>query len=359
MYITGTLEIDPSQITAIKKVKNTKFFTKFVDVLTFGQASKKQETETFTAVSILEKIYLGLRSINIENIIRLSVDDYDFYLDEAGKEDDLEDAIMEFTAKVDPIESKLFNTIYMVMEHVEMNIKYLIEIRIKRKHEVGEYPIKIIVNGIANSFRRTKDESIQSMKSRMKPIFESQEVYETFTENQKKLFTQFLDRMDVAVKKFIEVDDIKITYNLQIIRIKSPVTSDTQVRHDKFTKPVYYGYYSFDDYFFYAWLWASMMFENNIYAHDFYLVDEVGHEIFYIGEDGFKAAEYGTLNPNVPFEPIISSDIEYYAQNEYSNIVESHGIELTDDENNPDNKKDLIREDNTDKQDFDEGNPDF
>ena len=238
MYITGTLEIDPSQITAIKKVKNTKFFTKFVDVLTFGQASKKQETETFTAVSILEKIYLGLRSINIENIIRLSVDDYDFYLDEAGKEDDLEDAIMEFTAKVDPIESKLFNTIYMVMEHVEMNIKYLIEIRIKRKHEVGEYPIKIIVNGIANSFRRTKDESIQSMKSRMKPIFESQEVYETFTENQKKLFTQFLDRMDVAVKKFIEVDDIKITYNLQIIRIKSPVTSDTQVRHDKFTKPV-------------------------------------------------------------------------------------------------------------------------
>jgi hypothetical protein len=348
MYLSGKLEIDPSQVTSIKKIKETSFLSKFVDVLTFGQSSKKQETETFTAVSILERIYLGLRSINVDNMIRLSVDDYDFYLDDSGKEDDLEEAVMEFTSKIDPIESQLFNTIYLVMEHQENTIKYLIEIRIKRKHQVGEYPINIFVNGISSIFRRTSGDNIQSLKNKMQHVFSEQDTYEEFIKQHKNQFVDFLDKMSVSVRKHIEVDDIKIHNNIQIIRTKTTVSMETQIRHDRFTKPVYYGYYGFDDYFFYTWLWASMMYENNIYAHDFYLVDEVGHEIFFIGEDGFNAGDYGTLNPDVPFEPIVSSDIEYFPQSEFKDELESQGIDFSSE----------VKE-NEDGDEFDEGNPDF
>ena len=128
MYFKGKLEIDPSQVTVYKRVKPTKLFSKLVDFLTFGAVSEKQETETFTAVSIIQQLNVGLRSIDVKNVIRLAVDDYDFYLDEKGQEDDLEQAMFEFKTKVDPIESEYYNTIYLVLEHVGDTIKYLIEI---------------------------------------------------------------------------------------------------------------------------------------------------------------------------------------------------------------------------------------
>ena len=84
MYFNGVLEIDPSQITIFKKVKPSKLFAKLTDVLSFGALGVKKEHETFTAVSILQQINMGLRSITVKNVIRLSVDDYDFYLDEKG-----------------------------------------------------------------------------------------------------------------------------------------------------------------------------------------------------------------------------------------------------------------------------------
>jgi len=328
MYLSGKLEIDPSQITEIKKLKQASFFSKFLDVLTFGQTGEKQETETFTAVSILEKIYLGLRSINVDNIIRLSVDEYDFYYDEQGKADDLEEAVFEFTAKVDPIESQLFNTVYLVMEHDEGELKYLIEIRIQRKHGVGEYPIIIIINAVSDEFEKKENESIEDLKIRMKPIFEDQNVYDTYLKSHKSQFDSFMSKMEMAVRKFVEVDDVIHQSNLQIIRTKSRVSDKTKIRHDRFSKPVYYGYYGFDNYFFYTWLWGSLMYDHNIYAHDFYLVDELGHEILHVGEDGFNSAEYATLNPDVPFEPISNADVEYFSESEYADDIKNQGIEI-------------------------------
>ncbi|MDQ1265824.1 MAG: hypothetical protein QG635_976, partial [Bacteroidota bacterium] len=153
MYLTGTLEIDPSQITLIKSVKPTKLFGKLLNMLTLGQASEKKEHETFTAVSILQQLNMGIRSVNIINVIRISVDDYDFYLDEKGVEDDLKQAMIELETKIDPLESEIFNNIYLVLEHIDQNLKYLIEINVQRKHKVGEYPIVITVNGMFSDFR--------------------------------------------------------------------------------------------------------------------------------------------------------------------------------------------------------------
>ncbi len=337
MYLTGKLEIDPSQTTKIRRVKEFGLFKKFLSTLTLGKISPKQEHETFTAVSILQQIYMGLHSFKIENIIRLSVDDYDFYLDESGKDNDLETAMFEFSAKVDPIESELFNDIFLVLEHLKDSIKYLIEIRISRKHKVGEYPIVINVNGIFPEYKVAENETVESLQNRIRPLFENQEHYDKFISNKLAVFNKFLDELELAAKRFIKVDNVIKTSSVQVIRPRQRVCSADEIRHDRFANPVYYGYFDFDSYFFYSWIWAGMMYESNIYAKDFYLVDDHGKEIFGVGENGFNAGEYDTLNPDMPFKAPSSGELEFYGDNDFSEeLLDANLI------NNPDKKSDEI-----------------
>jgi len=183
MYFSSKIEIDPSQITLIKKVKPSKLFGKLLDVLTFGAATEKQEHETFTAVSIIQQINMALRSLDVKNVIRLAIDEYDFYLDEQGIDDDLDHAMLEFKAKADPIESELFNILFLVLEHLENSLKYLIEIGVSRKHKVGEYPIIININSVLADFKLKKGESTEDLQKRIDKIFTSQQNYDSFIQS--------------------------------------------------------------------------------------------------------------------------------------------------------------------------------
>jgi len=81
MYLEGIITIDPSQLTQIKKIKPTKAFKKFLHQLTLGAVSDKEERETFTAVAILQQLNASFRNLGINNIIKISHDDIDFYHD--------------------------------------------------------------------------------------------------------------------------------------------------------------------------------------------------------------------------------------------------------------------------------------
>lgn len=321
MYITAKLDFDPSQKTLIKTVNKSKLSHKLLDLMTFGKLAKKQETETFTAVSILEQIYMGLKSIGINNIIRLSVDDFDFYFDKHGKDDDFESAISEFKLNVDPVESELFNVIYMVLEHDDKGLKYLIEVQIKRKHEVGEYPLTIVVNAIYQDFKIKTNENDIDLIKRMQPFFDSQKIYDDFISVNLDDFNRFVDYLQEAVSKHVDVDDIIKNSNVNIIRTRERIDDISKIKHDRFSQPVYFGYFGFDDYFFYTWLWCSLMYDNNIYAHDFCLVDELGKSILKVSRNGFYAQDNAIMNPDVPFEPIHSSDIQYYSNSDYGDIT--------------------------------------
>jgi hypothetical protein len=323
MYLTGKILIDPSQITIYKKVKPTKLFAKFVDILTFGSLSQKREHETFTAVAILQQMNIALRSINIKNVIRLAVDDYDFYIDEKGEEDDLEQAMFQFKAKVDPIESEFFNTIYLVLEHIENSIKYLIEIAIYRKHKIGEYPIKININGVCTEFKLNENENVEQLKALLESIFASQETYDKFIKNQKQVFNQFIDNLEIAIKRFVKIDDIKKDVTVQVIRPIETITSKEQMRHARYANPAFYGYYAFDEFFFYSWLWSDMMFTHNIYCNDCYLVDTLGNNIMKVGLMGFNAGATKTLITDSAFEPPAGGDITYFGYNDFAGSLVS------------------------------------
>ena len=49
-----------------------------------------------------------------------------------------------------------------------------------------------------------------------------------------------------------------------------------------------------------------------------------------IGEDGFYAGETNTLNPNEDFETPNQGAVEYYPDNEYSNVLENEGVQFED-----------------------------
>ena len=323
MYLAGNLALDPSQMTVVKKVKPQKMFAKFLDAITFGQTSEKMEQETFTAVSILQQINMGLRSTGIKNVVRLSMDDHDFYLDEKGKDDDMKDAMLEFEAKVDPILSETFNTLYLVLEHIEGALKYIIEISISRKHKLGEYPIKIKANAVLAELQLKPGETREDLEKRMKTIFTGQKAYDNYINARKLEFNQFLDRLEMAVRKFVKVDDTHKESNVKIIRPKEKVKSPKEINHNRDSDPVFYGYYGFGDFFFYSWIWSSMLFHSGLHVNNFNMVDSHGQEVMSVGEEGIDAGAGDTFNDEAAFEPPAEGDVSFADGGEYADQIDT------------------------------------
>jgi hypothetical protein len=318
MYFSGAIEIDPSQITKIDIVKPTKFFKKIMHTITLGKTGDKVEKETFTAMAVLNQLYNALKDAGINNIIRLSLNNHDFYLDNEGKADDLDEAMFEINTAIDPLESEVFDNVIMVLEHDENNQKYLAEIKITKEHKVGEYPIKVIVNGLISDLKAKPDETKEQLKQRMDKIFQSQNEYNIFVDSHNSMFKTFLDNLALSVKKFLPSDDIKIETNTKIIRPKEKVSDRSVIRKNQHSSsPVYHGYHGYDDFFFYSFLWASALHSHNIYIHNADIVDPEGQDVMSIGEEGFNAGETNTLNEEADFEPPNEGDVDYYGDNEF------------------------------------------
>lgn len=186
MYFHGTLSIDPSLMTDIDLVKPTKAFGKMLYYMKLGLASDQEERETFTSVSILQQFSRAFLSIGITNVLRLSKDDVDYYLDQEGRQDDLKEAMAGFeqSASSNWLEStgqRAFDTLRLVFEHEDEDLKYLIEIKIQRVHKVDEHPIQITVNGLMRDLRVHSDKSDLDVRNLLNPHFDSQDAYESLS----------------------------------------------------------------------------------------------------------------------------------------------------------------------------------
>jgi hypothetical protein len=164
------------------------------------------------------------------------------------------------------------------------------------------------------------------MKGKVEEIFKSQENYEKFVTEKKAVFDAFLNKLAMAIKKFIRVDDLIIKSDVQIVRAKRRIESLSQIRHGRYVEPIHYGYFGIDNYFFYTTMWASLMYTNNIFCSDCTIVDGLGAPIMRVGESGFYAGEFNTLNDSVDFEPPATGEIEYYAGNEFEDVLDSSDL---------------------------------
>ncbi|WP_103069890.1 hypothetical protein [Aquimarina sediminis] len=278
MYFEGIITIDPSEITKITPVKPTKAFRKLLHSLTFGAVSDKQERETFTAVGILQQINASLRNLGINNIIKISHDDIDFYHDKEGKENDLKLALDKYEIEVNEAMSIHFSQLNLILEHQDDNFKYLFEIVINREHKIGIYPIEIHVSGLLKEF------SDSNAKEKIESVLKNKESFDNYKQNKRKLFESFLDQIKFEVKKQIKVDDVEVFVKTKHVLPSKKITKKGEYTPKNTGRGVYSGYYGFDDYIFYTLIWSDVMHHHHHTLSESHFENEYGEPLGYVDE---------------------------------------------------------------------------
>ncbi|MTI32661.1 hypothetical protein E1171_17715 [Cytophagales bacterium RKSG123] len=282
MYFEGIITIDPSHLTKIERKKPTKAFKRMLYYMTLGGVTEKQERETFTAVSILQQLNMAFSQKGISNIIRLSHDDIDFYLDDKGKKDDLKEALDLYDLKLGSAMSTHFDNLLLVLEHEDELFKYLLEVQISRNHSVGEHPIEIKLTGLLKEFSAKEG----NVKSKLENVFSSQESYDEFKREKHHEFSSFMSDLILCIKKSINVDDIHSEIKTKIVVSKTKIESKQDIRRNQVNgyHGLHYGYYGFDDFLFYSFLWASIGHGHSVMHSNTYYESETGSELGYLQE---------------------------------------------------------------------------
>ncbi len=338
MYLQGILTVDPAQLTHIDKVQPTKGFAKMAYFLTAGTLAGKEERETFCAITILQQINKIMRSVGVNNIVKLATDRVVFYEDTEGRENDLQVAFDAFKEQSSSEDVTHFNELQLVLEHHLDEMACLIDIRILRTHAVGKHPITITVNGMPNELNASGGE--EQVRARLSGIFSSQGSYDDYVAKYQEQLKQFLDAIETNFHDHMRVDDVGRQARVKIIRPKQRVdresyrqnrdTTRDSNRHD-YDDPAYHGYHGFNDFFFYSWIWSDFMHDQNIHCHDCDIVDERGEEVLEVGAVGFVAGvENDTLNTDEPFSVPVSDDVTVCDGSDYSEAIEATRIDIVD-----------------------------
>jgi|GEM_PF-7131893 hypothetical protein len=160
-----------------------KFYTKFKGL--FIKKETKIIKESFSVPDFLIKLNLAMKSLGINNLVRISHDGVDFYLDKEHKSNDLDEAIQEFGFLIRNSFERFFEEISVIFEYSEEEIDYMLELSLQRIHPVGEYPIRISFSGLPQKHN---------------------------VPNVQQRFRLFVDKVEQSLHKYMEVSDITISF---------------------------------------------------------------------------------------------------------------------------------------------------
>ncbi len=158
------------------------FYSRFKEL--FLKNHSKIIEETFSAPDILLKLNAAFNDVGITNLVRITHDDTDFYLDKEQITNDLNEVIQEFSIVLRNAYERFFEEISVIMEIKEDQIEYLIELVLLRVHPVGEYPVKINFSGIPQKHR---------------------------VSNVEEKFKLFVAKAEQSVHKYLELNDITVS----------------------------------------------------------------------------------------------------------------------------------------------------
>lgn len=326
MFLTANLEIDPSQITKIKRVNNDNVLFKLYDVLTANINNQSIEQETFTVVSILNQIQMGLMRLGVNNVIKINVDNFNYFYDGEGKEDDLFDAFHSIEQNIEPLESQHFNEIELVLEHLDEDIKYLIDVTIMRKHKVGEFPIKIRINGAFTDLRLEDNEDISVVENKLALICQEQVTYDKYIRAKRMIFQTFVSEFEHTLSKFIKIDGITLKFIDKMVRPKILVPGRREIRENNKSEPFFHGFHGINKCLTYTLYWGKHVSKNSLYVKDFTLCDDFGKDIFAIGKEGFNSGEIDILKPQTKFKISNLNELIIYSGHDYMEEMEEDNI---------------------------------
>lgn len=334
MYYQSRLRIDPSKSTRIALVPPTGAFKKFFHHLTAGLFSDREEQETFTAVSILQKLNRALRALGITDIVRLASDEEDFYYDDQGIENDLQEALASFEVRKGSATVPPFETLSLVVQHHDDLLDYVVEIRIKRCHRLGEPPITVVANGVSRQLRRQPGEDALAFRNRLRTHLRDQETYEAFGHRVRTAFYAFVDRLERELGKAIPNDGITVTREQRVVRPRKRLLPGERIRPvrnlvrrdlgdlEDPADPLFHGYHGFDDHHFAMFAWADLLHDADIYVHDLVIVDEQSAPVMEVGADGFQAGQGATFDTDQDLKPPDCSDITFFQGHDYGDEIQ-------------------------------------
>ncbi len=301
MYLSATMTIDPSHLTQLRR-KPTKGFRRFAELMTGNLLSKREEHETFTALSIMQEINIGLRSVGVTDVVKFTKDDQVLYEDQASTNSDDMPVAMETLSRQRTPHGESFSSLSLLLEHHLATIAVIIEIKVSRVHDIGVYPIQISVNGLDAELQSAAEP--QTLNERLDGVFASQQTYDAYTESKKTEFEAFIEQLEQAFRSRMNIDNLHRRVYTNIVRPgltpARPIgaTADSTTAH----APMLQRYHSGSDSLMYLWMWSSFMHSNNTYCHDATIVSESGEPAFSVGEEGFNAGESAALDPDAPFQ---------------------------------------------------------
>jgi hypothetical protein len=292
MYFKGQLSIDPSQLTHIQKVEPTGGFKKILFNLTGGSIAEKKEVETFKALNIIQQLYDAFKNQHIDNIIKLSHDDIDIYVDNEGKENDFDEAISLYSLEINDAMSTHFDKLWMVLEHKDATFKYLYEIHINRSHKVGAYPIEIKVIAMLSEFDPKNYPSEAALKEKVQSLFKNQAEYNAFVTNKKMVFDSVLNNLRFELRKHIRIDDIKSESKSTVVlseKKKKAKTKETSTEREPAHEGTPFAYGGFAEFMLFSFIWSELLFDNHFEVSNLDLVSDSGDIIGEIGSEGMLA----------------------------------------------------------------------
>lgn len=295
------MTIDPSHLTQLRR-KPTKGFRRFAELMTGNLISKREEHETFTALSILQEINVSLRSVGVTDVVKFSKDDQVLYDDQSSSQSDDMSVAINTLSNQRTSSGESFSELSLLLEHHLATIAVIIEIKVSRVHEIGVYPIQISINGLDAELQAASGG--QKLKDQLDDIFSNQQSYDAYTESKKAEFEAFIVQLEEAFRGRMQIDNLHRRIYTNVVRpgLTPARPVGTSADPNGAEAPMLQRYHSSSDPMMYLWMWSSLMHSNNVYCHDTTIVNESGVPAFSVGEEGFNAGEAATLDPEAPFE---------------------------------------------------------
>ena len=176
----------------------------------FGKSRSRVIEESFSAPDMLIKLNAALKSSGINNLVRITHDDTDFFLDTENEPNDLDEVIHKFKDILKNAFERFYEEIVVVMESRQSQIDFVIELLLLRVHQVGEYPIQINFTGLP------KSTGVVDLENKFKLL---------------------VNKVEQNIHKFMDVSDVTISFTKKIKPDNAEAVWEEDLDLEVYTKP--------------------------------------------------------------------------------------------------------------------------
>ena len=299
MYLHARLTVDPSAVTELVKTKPTKGFARLAGVLSKGLQSPEEEQETFSALTIIQQLFMVLRSLGVNDIVRISKDREVLFDDVTGKPDDLKPALEQTIKKLGKQQLQVFDSLTLVLLHNTRDQTYLLQLKVNRTHAVGEHPLQLVINAFPRALSVAADEALVAQK--LSEVFHDQSRYDGFVSRQRKSLVDFLQKVQKSFRARMQVDAIKVSTSVRIVRPTSRISAISEMplaSHNPAADPAFSGCFGTEAAFYYAWLWADLCQQRSIRCSNCLVVDSHGALLETLDGEGIEAKGHPLFSLN-------------------------------------------------------------